>query len=262
MFVLKKLISQLFYPVPLCLGLFIVGLMLLFFTRKQKAGKLIISMGAVLFTVLSYTAIPDMLLSPLEYQYSPLNLSTTADARNDKSISSVRWIVVLGGGHIYDPKIPITSQVSGASLVRLIEAIRLYKKIPGSKLILSGGKVFELTSEAETMAEIAKSIGVDQEDLLLESDSKDTVDQARLIKPMVGDDEFILVTSAAHMPRSMAMFEKLGMYPIPAPAGHLTNESQNTNPDAFFPGPEGFYRMECAFHEYLGYIWAKLRGQI
>jgi len=36
-----------------------------------------------------------------------------------------------------------------------------------------------------------------------ESESKDTKDEARLIKEMVGDDKFVLVTSASHMPRSV-----------------------------------------------------------
>ncbi len=259
MFVLKKLISQLFYPVPLCLEILVVGVILLLFTRKQRAGKLATLAGVVLFAIMSYTAIPNMLLKPLEYRYPPIGIANPAI---DDPLPPVKWIVALGGGHTSGQKIPITSQVSGASLVRLVEAIRLHKKIPGSKLILSGGKVFDPTPEAETMAEVARVMGVHNEDLILESDSKDTNDQARLIQPIVGDDLFLLVTSAAHIPRSIALFEGLGMHPIAAPTGYLTNESQSLNPDKLFPGTEGLVKTECALHEYLGRIWAKLTGQI
>jgi uncharacterized SAM-binding protein YcdF (DUF218 family) len=127
MFVLKKLISQLFYPVLLCLEILIMGAILLLCTRKQRAGKLIILAGVVLFAIMSYATIPNMLVKPLEYHYPP------------------------------------------------------------------------------------------NEDLILESDSKDTNDQARLIQPIVGDDLFLLVTSATHMPRSIALFKSLGMHPIAAP---------------------------------------------
>lgn len=262
MFILKKLISQFFLPVPLCLELFIIGLVLLLFTRKQRAGKLIISIGVILFTFLSYETIPNILLKSLEYQYSSLMLTTPSDSTTDDIVPSVKWIVVLGGGNIPDPKIPVTSQLSEASMVRLIEAVRLHNRIPGSKLILSGGGVFRLVPEAETMSRVAKVIGVNQEDLILETDSKDTEDEARLIKPIVGNEGFILVTSAAHMPRSIALFKKLGMHPIPAPTNHLTYESQGISPGSFFPSSGGLRKVESALHEYLGLVWTKLRGQI
>ncbi len=264
MFVLKKIIAQFFSPVPLCLEILVIGLFLLLFTQKQRIGKLIVTVGVMLFAILSYRGIPNMLLRPLERQYLPLGVTATSDTTGNDSIRlpSVKWIVVLSGGHTSDPNIPVTSQISDASLVRLIEGVRLHNEIPGSKLILSGGKVFDAVAESETMERVARAIGVKQEDIILESRSKDTSDQAQLIKPIVGDDEFILVTSAVHMPRAMALFKKLGIHPIPAPTGHSVKESQGSNPFHFFPDAGGFSKIESALHEYLGFVWVKLRGQI
>ena len=262
MFILKKIIAQLFFPGPLCLEILIAGLLLLLFTRKQKAGKILLSIGVILFTLLSYPALSNIFLRRLEYQYPPLISTAASDFVPDEVVPQVRWIVVLGGGHISDPKIPITSQLSGASLVRLIEAIRLHNQIPGSKLILSEGKVFDSVPGAETMAEVAKAVGVKQEDLILESESRDTIDEARIIKSIVGNDKFILVTSASHMPRSMGMFKKLGMQPIPAPTGYSIVRSQRISPGDFFPSSGGLRRAEGVIYEYLGIFWAKLRGQI
>ncbi|HEY4481425.1 MAG TPA: ElyC/SanA/YdcF family protein [Candidatus Brocadiaceae bacterium] len=239
-----------------------MGLLLLLFTRKQKAGKIIITIGVILFTLLSYPALSNIFLRRLEYQYPPLISTAASDFVPDEVVPQVRWIVVLGGGHISDPKIPVTSQLSDASLVRLIEAIRLHNQIPGSKLILSEGKVFDPVPGAETMAEVAKSMGVKQEDLILESESKHTIDEARIIKSIVGNDKFILVTSALHMPRSMGMFKKLGMQPIPAPTGYRMKEKQGISPSGFFPSSEELRKAEGVIYEYLGLIWAKLRGQI
>ncbi|MBI4222555.1 MAG: envelope biogenesis factor ElyC [Planctomycetes bacterium] len=263
MFILKKFIGQLFLPVPLCLEILIVGLLLLLFTRKQRTGKIILSVGVILFTLLSYPALSNTFLRRLEYRYPPLISTATSDfASGEVVVPQVKWIVVLGGGHISDPNIPITSQLSGASLVRLIEAILLHNQIPGSKLILSEGKVFDPVPGAETMAEVAKALGVKQEDLILESESRDTIDEARIIKSIVGNDTFILVTSASHMPRSMGMFKKLGMQPIPAPTGYSIVRSQRISPGDFFPSSGGLRRAEGVLYEYMGLIWAKLRGQI
>src|SRR3990170_4403459 len=262
MFILKKIIAQLFFHVPLCLEILIVGLLLLLFTRKQKAGKIIITIGVILFTLLSYSALSNTFLRQLEYRYPPLITTTASDFAPDEEVPQVRWIVVLGGGHISDPNIPITSQLSGASLVRLIEAIRLHNQIPGSKLILSEGKVFDPVPCAETMAEVAKALGVKQEDLILESESKDTIDEARIIKSIVGNDKFILVTSASHMPRSMDMFKKLGMQPIPAPAGYIMKEKQGISPGDFFPSSGELSKAEGVIYEYLDLLWAKVRGHI
>ena len=254
MFLLKKIISPLFLPIPLCLEILLIGLVLLWFTRRQRAGKIIVSLGVILLATLSYDAIPNNLLRPLEYKYPPL--------LKLEGVHNIKWIVVLGGGHQSDPSIPSTSQLSDASIARLVEGIRLHKMLPGSKLILSGGGAFDPVPDAEILQDCALAIGVRKNNLILESVSKDTKDEARLIEEIVGNDSFVLVTSASHMPRSMALFEKRGMHPIPAPTEHLAKESQKISPGMFFPSADGLKKAERVFHEYLGLAWAKIRGQI
>ena len=254
MFLLKKIVAPLFLPVSLCLELLLLGLFLLWFTRKQKTGKVILSIGFLLLAFLSYSAVSDELLQPLEYKYPPILKADDAPG--------VKWVVVLGGGHISDPRLPVTSQIGGASVARLVEGIRLYKMLPGSKLILSGGSAFDPVASAKIMADVAIAMGVDKQDLILESSSKDTKDQARLIKEIVGKDSFLMVTSASHMPRSIALFERQGMRPIPAPTGFGVKQRQRPSPGMFFPGAYALLKAEIAFHEYLGMAWAKIRGQM
>ncbi|NIA09728.1 MAG: envelope biogenesis factor ElyC [Nitrospiraceae bacterium] len=254
MFLLKKIISPLFLPVPICLEILLTGLVLLWFTRRQKLGKVIVSIGVILLASLSFDAISNNLLRPLEHKYPPL--------LKLEDVRGIKWIVVLGGGHQSDPNIPSTSQLSDASIARLVEGIRLYRMLPGSKLILSGGSAFDPVPDAGIMADVARAIGVNEQDLILESVSRDTKDEARLIQEIVGKERFILVTSAFHMPRSMALFEKHGMRPIPAPTEYLAKESRKISPSMFFPSADSLEKVERAFHEYLGLGWAKLRGQI
>ena len=252
MFLFKKMVAPLLFPVTLTLGILLLGVLLLSITRRQKAGKIVVLIGIIFLGVLSFDFFPDVLLRPLEYQYLPM-LSL-------RNIQNRRWIVVLGGGHTSDPKLPITGQLSNASLVRLVEAIRIHNGLPKSKLILSGGSVFEKISDAQVLAEVAIAIGVKKEDLILEDTSKDTEDEANLIHKIVATEPFILVTSASHMPRSIALFKRLGMNPIPAPTDYLVKESQEMSPGMFYPGVSGLRKAEAAFYEYLGLAWAKLRG--
>jgi len=59
-------------PVPICVEILLLGLFLLWFTRRQKAGKIVVSIGVVLLAALSYGVISDILIRPLEYKYPPL----------------------------------------------------------------------------------------------------------------------------------------------------------------------------------------------
>ncbi len=256
MFLFKKIVGPFFFPLSLCLEIFIIGLILLWFTKKIRTGKVVILIGVILLTFLSYDVSPKLLLKPLEHQYPPI--------LELKDLPKVKWIIVLSGGYDSDPKIPMNSQLFHASLSRLVEGIRLHHLIPGSKLILSGGALFDPVPEAEIMANIAQDLGVSREKMILESVSRDTEDQAGLIQKFVGNDRFILVTSAAHMPRSMALFKKLGMQPIPAPTDYRVRKKQGDeiNPKTFFPQVDELEKTTTAIYEYLGLAWTKLRGRI
>jgi uncharacterized SAM-binding protein YcdF (DUF218 family) len=170
--------------------------------------------------------------------------------------------VVLGGGHVSDPRLPANSQIGLAALGRVVEGVRLYKAIPGSKLLLSGGIVFDPVPEAEVMAQIAMLLGVKPQDISLETESRDTSDQAKHIAARVGRGSFILVTTAAHMPRSMALFQKRDMQPIPAPTDFQAKDTRSSDPIRFFPGGWYLVQTQTAVHEYLGLAWAWLRGEI
>jgi uncharacterized SAM-binding protein YcdF (DUF218 family) len=254
LFIFKKMISQLFFPVPLCIEILILGLILLWFTRRQRVGKIVVSIGVALLTLFSLSSLSDALLSTLEYRFPPLLSRQVMD--------DVKYVVVLGGGHTSDPRLPVTGQLSNSSLARLAEGIRLHRILPGSAVILSGGGPFDPVPNAEVMAEVAFLLGLNRKDVILESESKDTKDHARYIKKIIGEETFVLVTSASHMPRAMALFKSVGLEPIPAPTDYWTKAVQVTRPQGFFPSAYSLVNTERAFYEYLGLAWAKIRGQI
>jgi uncharacterized SAM-binding protein YcdF (DUF218 family)/pterin-4a-carbinolamine dehydratase len=261
MFIFKKIIASFLYPLPLSLLISLLGLYLLWFTAKQKTGKILVSVGVIILTLFSCSVISNKLLRPLERKYDSFEMRGSSSVSKTEDESTLKYVVVLGGGHTSDSEFPLMSQIGRSSLVRLIEGIRIYREYPGSKLIVSGGIIFDPVPEAEVLARVAIETGVPESDIILESKSKDTKDQAKFIKPIVGNEPFVLVTSASHIPRSMALFKKLGMNPIPSPIGHRVSEEQGFSSHSFFPGTVNLRKAELAIHEYLGLVWSKLRDQ-
>ena len=137
MFVMKKIVALFLYPVGLCLGILILGLFCLWATRRQRLGKVLATLGTVLLLLFSTSLISSGLLVSLEQRY-PALLHPETVSWGPKSSTSPKWIVVLGGGHVSDPRLPPNSQISAAALGRVVEGVRLHKAVPGSKLLLSG----------------------------------------------------------------------------------------------------------------------------
>lgn len=252
-FLFKKTFSRIFFPLPLCLELLAAGLLLLWFTGWRNLGRVLVTVGFALLVLFGSNAFSDHLLWSLEKRYEPFRPTGGPDG------GAFPLIVVLGGGHADAPAIPVSSQPESSTLFRLTEGIRLHRIFPGSKLLLSGGRMNSTVSDAEVMADLAKSFGVPGEDLLLEDRSRDTEDQARLIKPLVGTEPFLLVTSAWHMPRAMFLFEREGAKPTAAPTDYLARQGEGFTQERFLPSPRALLKATKAVYEYLGFAWLKVR---
>ena len=262
-FWIKKILTPFFLPVPLCLGILVVGLIFLWFTRRQRLGKIVVTGGIVLFAIFGYGSLINPFLLALESRYPPLLVYQDRKGLTlQNKISDIKWVVVLSGGAQSDPELPLTSQISRVSLERLAEGIALQAQFPASKLLLSGGRTYGSVPESQLLAKVAVALGFPSKNLYLENESKSTKDHPHYIRRIVGDDRFILVTSASHMPRVVAMFEKQNMYPIPAPVGFAMRKDQGLIPGHFFPSAIGIKNWETVFYESLGRVWAMMRNQI
>jgi uncharacterized SAM-binding protein YcdF (DUF218 family) len=66
MFILKKIVALLMMPMSLCLGLLAVGILLLWLRRLMGAAKILLTFGFLVLTALSFTAVADQIIKPLE----------------------------------------------------------------------------------------------------------------------------------------------------------------------------------------------------
>ncbi len=258
MFFFKKIFSRFFFPVPLTLIIFISTFLFLISNRKKKWAILLLSIGIGFYTAVSLPFLPDLLLSNLESSYKSHCINSNSSISKD-----IKYVVILGGGHTFDQNLPLTSQLSRASIIRLMEGIRIYKKFSGIRMVLSGGGKGIDDTDAFLMAELAKELDVKPRDIIMETKSRDTKDQVIYLKKIIKDSPFFLVTSASHMKRAMCMFLKEGMKPLPIPTDHQVKISKYRKAIyEYFPRAENLYKMERAIYEYLGLIWAYIRGQI
>lgn len=249
-FALKKWIGAMLLPLPLLLSVMAAGLLLLWFTRWQKSGKILISVSWLLLLLLSLHPVADRLLAPLENQYATWNGSEPVD-----------YIVVLGGGYTYNRHWAPSSNLLNNSLPRVTEAVRQWRRYPQAKLIFTGAAAgYNRRSNASVAAEVAQSLGVPADATIVLDQPHDTGEEAQAIKQTVGAHPFLLISSANHLPRAMRFFQGAGLNPLPAPANQLAITSPLSTWDRTLPSPLWLSHSQRAVYESLGLIWQRLRG--
>ncbi len=258
MYFFKKFIGTLLMPLPLGLALLAAALVLLGLTRRQRLGRWLALASLLLLFLTSSHWVAWHFDHFLTVRYPPWRVS----AHSLKNAPSV--VVVLGGGSINDARLPPVAQLSLVSLDRLIEGIRLYRALapvnPQARLVLSGGGKPAGSGDAGIMRQVALSLGIPGSAMRLETRSLDTASQARRLKPMLGTHPFLLVTSAVHMPRAIALFQAQGLHPIAAPSDRL-GLGMAPRWQAWQPDPANLNDFTAAWHEILGRAWAGLRGE-
>jgi len=112
------------------------------------------------------------------------------------------------------------------------------------------------------MRNTAVMLGVPRSDLILERGSKNTYQEAKFLKKTLGKRPFLLVTSATHMKRSMALFRAAGTQPIPAPTQYLSKSNEYSAGKYLLPRSSSLVNDDLSIHEYLGMIWAHANDQV
>jgi len=188
---------------------------------------------------------------------------------------SAEVIVLLGGGtESADPPRPMTEVNSAGD--RVLYAAKLYRDGAAPNILVSGGNLGFSTSRGTTpgeeMREILLLTGVPQSAIWEQTQSENTYEDAVYSAEILaerGIDEIILVTSAIHMPRAKALFEKQGLTVIPAPVDFTVTEQnwesvfQPSIGEVFIhllPNASALGLTTNALKEYLGFAVYSLRG--
>jgi len=248
MFVIKKLIGLLTKPGTIVLVLLGYSFFQLARTRgSRKKGLWALGLGVVCFYLFSTAPLPNYLVHTLESRYQPIT--------SPQGLADIQYIVVLSEGLRLNDEVPITSRLADTTVMRVAEGVRLFHLLSDYPVIImtGGGPCNDM---GERMKKLALALGVPSEKLVAETQSRDTYGNATGVRAFVKEAPFLLVTSASHLPRAMAIFQKLGMKPIPAPADfHFSKRFMFAD---YFPSGEYLTTMEALIHEYLGLAYLTL----
>ncbi|MBA2653023.1 MAG: YdcF family protein [Tatlockia sp.] len=248
--IFRHLFEALLNPFFLILLVFAFLLVLLWLNGSSLSLHIGFFVVFILLILFSSGWLVERLTRQLEDSYSPLT----------KIDPAVHWVVILSGGQAHLTNLPTNDLLHGVSIKRLIEGLRLYRLLPHSKLLLTGGGYGFEVAEATHLAELASWFAIPSSDVVLETKSVNTVEQVKAIKEIVHDEPFYLVTSAIHMPRSMCLCEANGLHPIAAPTDYTLYWNDKLWPIRYLPNSHNLFYLSVVMHEILGRTWAKIRG--
>lgn len=242
-FFLKKMIGFWLMPLSICILLLGIGLILMWRNTHIRIAKYIVTGATCLLFLFSWQPVGHWLLSPIESNHKSFNNQ------------AVDYVVVLGNQVISDHRLLPLDQLSSSGRSRLLEGLRIAHAQPNTQLILSGYAGNNNKSCAEVYSLAAQSLGFNKTRIIELHEPKDTHDEARLVKEIVGDSTVALITSASHMTRAMFEFEQLNINAIAAPTFYLAKDRP------YFEwrfNADGLYQSERAIHERLGQIWQSI----
>jgi uncharacterized SAM-binding protein YcdF (DUF218 family) len=129
--IIKKSIELIFSPLGIVSLLMIAGIVLWNTERYSHIARRLLYWGGLLFLIFLFSPLSRYLVLSLERPFPPLTVPPESP--------KIERIVILAGYAEVFPGIPITSSISEQTIYNLSEGLRLYRLLPESRMILSGG---------------------------------------------------------------------------------------------------------------------------
>ena len=247
---LKTLAATLLMPLPVLLGLALVGF-LFWVLGRRRLGPSLVLCSVLSLALLSWAPVADRLIGFYEDQYPVLDPATLE--------RPVEAVVVLGGAWTSSAPWPAGIRLYGSARARLMEGLRLLEVLPEARLVVSGGtRRPDAVPVAEGYRLAAIDLGVDPVRIVTLDASHDTADEAYAVRERLGPDaRFVLVTSAVHLPRAMHHFRRVGLDPVAAPAEFQAWRGRSKRLGYWVPAPQNLAKSEATWHEFLGLLVAR-----
>jgi uncharacterized SAM-binding protein YcdF (DUF218 family) len=253
MLLLTKVLSLLVYP--LSLGMILLGLSLMALLRGSRGGGFLwafLAFGLLYFCSTEFGA--NALMEPLEARYP---------AFSPEELPKADAIVVLGGATEGESRFGRGADFNHAA-DRLFTGAELYLRGMATKIVLSGGSPSGQRSEAVLMAEKLRALGISDDALILETESRTTYENAVQTGGILmaqGRKHILLVTSGAHMRRSVPLFEAQGFQVTAVATDHQIPRYAPLVP-GWLPTADRLARSTRAVHEWVGYWVYDITGKI
>ncbi len=254
---LSKLGPVFVYPLGLGL-LFVLAGIALAARPQPRLGRLSLALAVMILWVSSMPLVADTVLGALEGQHPPRPLH---------ELPSADVAIVLGGaiGGSVPPR--VSADLSDAA-DRVLQAARLFKAGKVPRILVTGGNLPwgpAAVSEAELIRDLLVEWGVPHPRIEIGTASRTTAENAREIRAVFDAAPFasaLLVTSAFHMPRALAVFRKAGLPVTPAAADVRAVRPSSLTVLDVLPDAEALAKTTLAVKEVAGMIIYRMRGDL
>lgn len=252
-FVFGKLAWFVLKPSNFLVLLFLLGFALRLFGKRRTGGTL---MGGALAVLLLCAVLPvgAWLISPLENRFGQPALPERVDG-----------IIVLGGAIQPGIASDRNTVALNANAERMVAFAALARRYPEAKLVFTGGSASLARpdlKEADALGLFLDSVGLPRARVIVERESRNTDDNARLSKALVKpqpNEVWVMITSARHMPRSVGIFRKQGWAVLPYPVDYVTMREIGVSFDFNIAG--GLAALDEAGYEWFGLAYYWLSGR-
>ncbi len=250
-----KLLTFFITPLGLTFSGFTAGLIFGLLGLK-RIRTLFVWAAIALLLVLSTPVVARSLLGNLESQFP------------QKAIDQFepRDVAVLLGGVFKQMRQEPYQRDAGDAVDRVIFTARLYKAGKVRKVIVSGGNLpwhSGAPSEAKLVSQLLSDLGVPAHDQLLDTESSNTYENALATKTIWETQSFksgYLVTSAWHMRRAYAVFQKQGLTVAPSATDHRVAQPVWETILDLLPTAAALHMTSVSFREHVGYWVYSSRG--
>lgn len=259
-FYLSKIFWLFAQPTAVLILLGLIGAVLVWTPWVRTGGSLVL-LAVVLLAVCGLSPLGNALILPLEDRFARTDIEAS-----DKPLG----IIVLGGAEDSLVTRARRQTALNESAERLTETAALARRFPDSVVIFTGGSVtlfYESDTEAAGSAALLESLGLPQEQLILEDRARNTVENAAFTKTLVesrpdlANRRWLLITSAYHMPRAIGCFRKAGFEVEPWPVDYRTRGAADLGRPFDRPS-DGLRRVDLATREWVGLISYWVTGKI
>ena len=254
-FALSKILGFFALPSNLLIAIGIAGLVLLC-TRFTRLGSWLVVTSLVLIAVIGLSPLGNVLMIPLEQRFPAC----------DTSRGAPDGIVVLGGAISPEVSAFRNAIALNEAAERITVTAELARRYPNARIVYSGGSnalLFEGAIEAPFAVRELEALGVAHDRITAEEQSRNTIENAaysRLVAQPKPGERWLLVTSAFHMPRSIAAFRAAGFAVEACPVDWRTRGALDAG--RFFGSlSEGLARTDVAVHEWVGLVAYRLTGR-
>jgi len=236
--------------------LFLLSLILfVLLLRRRFSFKLVLG-GVIWFSAIILMSAPRV-VNPMLIYYEQRFSESPACLQS-------RPVVLLGGGvDSLAKEASDINRMDKPTFVRAVATVKLARQFPNAPILIAGGALKDI-SEAEVMGQFLEQMGVARTRIYEEGDSMNTFENARNIRRLIDDREFVeeinLVTSALHMQRAKAVFENKGLTVCPVATDY--QGLHNVPNTAWWPQISAMNKFDLLMHERIAMIVYRLTGKL